>query len=376
MHRAGTSAITRGLEVLGVSLGNNLMPAAEHVNPKGFFEDLDVNALNIGMLSAIGSDWSRVSPISASQLDLLKHRGFLQLAVDLVQKKCRDTPVFGLKDPRISKLLPFWNQVFDALEYDVAFVLALRNPLSIAKSLEKRDGLQASHSFFLWLGHMIESLRGSAGHPRLVIDYDQLIRSPEVQLNRMAATLDLNVDESALQAYTTEFLDRNLRHTAYINEDLLTEPVCPVLVQEMFEWLGQAATEQISLEDKRFNEASRAWFNEFERLKISLELIDDQLGHIDRLHREASDRDIKIAQLSQASLTQEADIAHLNQRLADQHITIVNLTDKAVVLEQWGLGLQGDLNKTRTTEMQIMNSKSWRLTRPLRDARRWLAKLK
>jgi hypothetical protein len=376
MHRAGTSAVTRALEVLDVSLGSNLMPASEHVNPKGFFEDLEVNALNIDMLGAIGSDWSRVSPISTSQLDLLKQGGFFRHAADLIQAKCRDTPVFGLKDPRISKLLPFWNQVFDSLEYDVAFVVALRNPLSIAKSLEKRDGFQASHSFFLWLGHMLESLRGSAGRPRMVIDYDQLIRSPEVQVKRMAATLSLKVDESALEAYAKEFIDRNLRHTIYTNEELLTESGCPALIKEMFAWLLQAATEQISLEDKRFREASQAWFKEFERLKVSLELIDDQLGHIDRLHREASDRDKQIAQLSQSRLTQEADIVYLNQRVADQNITISNLTDKTETLEQWGLRLQRDLNLARTIELQIMNSKSWRLTRPLRDARRWLTNLK
>ena len=31
MHRSGTSAITRGLQVMGVSLGNNLMPPMEDV---------------------------------------------------------------------------------------------------------------------------------------------------------------------------------------------------------------------------------------------------------------------------------------------------------------------------------------------------------
>lgn len=404
MHRAGTSAITRALEVLGVSLGNNLMPAIEHVNPKGFFEDLEVNALNIEMLSTVGSDWFTVSPISKSQLDLLKQRGFLKLAADLIQKKCRNTLMFGIKDPRISKLLPFWNQVFDALEYDVAFVLALRNPLSIAKSLEKRDGLQSSHSYLLWLGHMLESIRGSADRPRLVVDYDQLIQSPDVQVKRIASTLDLTIDESALQAYATDFLDSGLRHATYANEDLLTEPSCPILVSEIFYWLRQASNEQISLEDKRFTEASGAWFNEFERLTPSLKLIDHQLDQIDCFHRDAldwdtqiaqlsqarleqeahmsdlnqkvADRDTQIAQLDQARLKQEADIAELNQVVADQQNTVSALKDRATTLEQRGLGLQADLNKARETQAILMNSKSWRLTRPLRDARRWLANLK
>ena len=47
MHRSGTSAITRGLEVLGASLGNRLMPPFVGNNDKGFFEDVDINAFNI-----------------------------------------------------------------------------------------------------------------------------------------------------------------------------------------------------------------------------------------------------------------------------------------------------------------------------------------
>ena len=47
MHRSGTSAITRGLMVLGVELGDHLMPPAPNNNDKGFFEDIDVNAINV-----------------------------------------------------------------------------------------------------------------------------------------------------------------------------------------------------------------------------------------------------------------------------------------------------------------------------------------
>lgn len=58
MHRSGTSAITRGLMVLGVELGDNLMPPAAD-NNKGFFEDVDVNAINVELYRSLGhgQDW-------------------------------------------------------------------------------------------------------------------------------------------------------------------------------------------------------------------------------------------------------------------------------------------------------------------------------
>ena len=48
MHRSGTSAITRGIRVLGADFGDNLQPAVAGINEKGFFEDNDIVALNAG----------------------------------------------------------------------------------------------------------------------------------------------------------------------------------------------------------------------------------------------------------------------------------------------------------------------------------------
>ena len=63
MHRSGTSAITRGLKVLGVELGDKLIAAVEGDNSKGYWEDSDLNTLNIEMLYSIGSDWHNLTPI-------------------------------------------------------------------------------------------------------------------------------------------------------------------------------------------------------------------------------------------------------------------------------------------------------------------------
>src|SRR5882724_9597278 len=51
MHRSGTSAMTRALQAMGVELGSRLMPPVEGENDKGFWEDLELNALNIEVLA-------------------------------------------------------------------------------------------------------------------------------------------------------------------------------------------------------------------------------------------------------------------------------------------------------------------------------------
>lgn len=68
MHRSGTSAITRALKVMGVELGDRMMPPVEGNNDKGFWEDIDLNALNIQMLDAIHHEWNHRTQIGRAHV--------------------------------------------------------------------------------------------------------------------------------------------------------------------------------------------------------------------------------------------------------------------------------------------------------------------
>ena len=233
MHRSGTSAITRGLQVLGVSLGETLHGPMAGVNDKGFWEDVHLHALDVEMLGAIESDWAHVGLIDSSDVEILHKQGYFLRAVELLREKVSRSPIFAFKDPRVAKLLPFWKDVFAQCSFDVDYVLALRNPLSVVKSLSKRDGFDAEHSYLLWLGHVIASLIYSAGKKRVFVDYDRLMQSPDRELCRIAKHLELEIDSIELQNYKTEFLDEKLRHTIYHFNDLLLDNACPPIVHEI-----------------------------------------------------------------------------------------------------------------------------------------------
>src|SRR4030065_2921311 len=87
MHRSGTSAITRALQVLGIDLGERLMLPAAGNNEKGFFEDIDVNAINIEMLGALGQDWHTLSLIPADELLHEKYAGLRLRAIGLLRSR-------------------------------------------------------------------------------------------------------------------------------------------------------------------------------------------------------------------------------------------------------------------------------------------------
>ena len=274
MHRSGTSATTRGLKVLGVDLGDRLFSPMENNNEKGFWEDIEINSLNDEMLHALGRAWHYLNPIQSDDIEVLHKNGYFLRAKALLCQKINDTPIFGFKDPRVSKLLPFWQEVFSQCQLDVSYVWAIRNTLSVAESLAKRDGFDKTKSYLLWLGNIIVILAGTAGEKTILIDYDRLMQSPAFELKRIAKQFNLKIDPMEMGNYITEFLDKKLQHNVYDMNDLLLDKFCPPLVHEIYKELLEVASDKKSIEDQSLKKKFSIWTDEFKRLRSSLALID------------------------------------------------------------------------------------------------------
>lgn len=274
MHRSGTSVITRGLSVMGVDLGSRLMPPFEGNNAKGFFEDLDIYNLNIEMLHSLRSDWHFLTPIQSADVDTLRKNGYLQRAVELLQEKTAVAKVFGFKDPRATKLLPFWKEVFAQLQIKVGYVLVVRHPLSVCESLAKRDGFENEKSHILWLGHTIGGLVDTANENCAMVDYDRLMQTPEIELAKIASVLQLQINEAEFEKFKVEFLDQRLRHTVYQLEDLMLNETVPPLTREVYKEVLKITIDNTSLENEEFQKKITQWNNEFLRQKHALILAD------------------------------------------------------------------------------------------------------
>jgi len=189
MHRSGTSTIARGLQVLDVDLGDKLIRGIAGENDKGFWEDADINAFNEELLSKLDSTWHGNKVIEKAALLPPKLKTERVKAVTLLGQKIRDGFIFGFKDPRTAALLPFWQSVFKRLELDESYIITLRNPLSVADSLYRRNGFAKEKSCLLWVKHVINAVRYSKGKPRVVVEYDRLLDTPMKQLERISWTL-------------------------------------------------------------------------------------------------------------------------------------------------------------------------------------------
>jgi hypothetical protein len=222
MHRSGTSAVTRSLKTLGVDLGDALIPAVAGDNDKGFWEDADTLSINQDLMAALGVIWCPLSPYDWSKIDAGHLQEFQRQAVELLETKLRNVDAFGIKDPRLTRLLMFWRPVFERLCVDVRYVLVVRNPLSVAASLKHRNGFSEFRSLLLWLRHVVPSFLETFGLPRVVVSYERLMADPKRELRRIAASLEVSFDEHSdvFADYAKDFLSPELQHAHHTARDL------------------------------------------------------------------------------------------------------------------------------------------------------------
>jgi hypothetical protein len=247
MHRSGTSAFARGIAALGVYLGENFLDIQED-NPTGYWEDKGIFDLNERVLAAIGLKWTDVAQIDDANFRLEAVQALRAEAIKYIGSKIAIRPVWGFKDPRTVRLLPFWRSVFKELDADDRYVVAIRNPLSVAASLADRQGMDQATAHVLWLAYMVPYLNEIASRPFVAADYDSLMSEPARQLERIANSLELSVSveqKDEVERFISDFLDPDLRHNKYGRYDFPMNPAVTPLAREAYLWLEALATDRI-----------------------------------------------------------------------------------------------------------------------------------
>lgn len=185
MHRSGTSALTSVLDHLGFHAGpdESLMGPDEH-NGRGYWELGELQALNEDLLAALGGSWTDVAGIDPRQLGDPARAGLLARARSLVGHLNSYGP-WVIKDPRLCLLLPFWREL---LERPLC-VLIHRNPLAVARSLARRDGLPIPAGIALWERYNRAALAVSRGLPRVLVGYRELVDDPAATASSLVRSL-------------------------------------------------------------------------------------------------------------------------------------------------------------------------------------------
>jgi 2-polyprenyl-3-methyl-5-hydroxy-6-metoxy-1,4-benzoquinol methylase len=214
MHRSGTSALAGMLHHLGIDFGRNLVAASPGVNARGFWEHPGIMAVHDRVLESLGSHWHDVCPLPDQWWQAGGIAGFRAELTDILARDYDEERIWGIKDPRLARLLPLWHDVLRALGRTPHHVLILRDPGAVAASLGRRDGFEPIKSRLLWVDHLIGAERFSRGQSRVAVDYDRLLddwRAAAAAITQ-GCGLDWPVAPDDAAPAIDDFLSPDLRH--------------------------------------------------------------------------------------------------------------------------------------------------------------------
>lgn len=224
MHRSGTSAITRGFNLLGAYLGarEDLMPPLPE-NPEGFWERMDIYYLQENILSVLGRDWTTSTPLPENWHASDEMRPYRDELAKLVKTNFSGHPLWAWKDPRTCLLLPLWREVLSDLSIGLKVIFVVRNPLDVAQSLEKRNGFPLEKGLEIWFTYTLAALKGAEGLETVFVSYDSFLADWKSELKKCAEALGVEwpADEAELKEKMASFVRHDLRHSVSGLDELL-----------------------------------------------------------------------------------------------------------------------------------------------------------
>lgn len=250
MHRSGTSALARVLSLLGCDLPQTLM-APHPSNEAGHWESLPIARLNDEILASAGSKWWDWLAFNPGWQASPKAAEFKDKALAALEEEFGQSRLFVLKDPRICRFAPFWLDVLETAGVRPAIIMPVRNPLEVAESLAKRDGLDPALGHLLWLRHVLEAEAGARGLHRFHSSYESLLSGwPRLISSTQEA---LGVSWPRLSPLVGEeigaFLTERLRHHRESPKSVSDNPLLSAWLRETFAIFSRWAEEGEAKED-------------------------------------------------------------------------------------------------------------------------------
>lgn len=213
MHRSGTSALTRVLNLCGVDLGTRLMPPAEGNNELGFWEHVDAVEIHERLLTQLGRSWSDPRGLPPGWLESPAAATAVERIKTLVHTEFAGSRLWAVKDPRTCRFVPLWTRALGELGIEVRLLFALRHPDEVGASLARRDGLSLAESGLLQLNHFFEAALASVGCARCAVTYASLLDDWRGCMRRIGTELGLELPAlDAAAAEVERFLDLGARN--------------------------------------------------------------------------------------------------------------------------------------------------------------------
>ena len=251
--RSGTSTVTRALQALGVYLGRSFRRPVRK-NPHGNYEERHLLQLSKAVRRALGLRAESVRLLEEEDWQTPELRRLQLRAASVIDREFSGHDLWAFKYGSTGRILPFWLDLLPRLGIEPAFVLAYRNPLSVANSrsrLNRFRGRQEQNNLE-WLVNVVPYFERVKDFRAQVVDYDRLLSDPDGQLLRLARGLDLPISaevRAGIELFSREFIRPDWRHTHYTDEDLASDGRIHHLVRRAAALLSALSRDELTMDD-------------------------------------------------------------------------------------------------------------------------------
>ncbi|MFB9983195.1 sulfotransferase family protein [Mesorhizobium kowhaii] len=319
-----------------------------------------------------------------------------------------DEPLFFVKDPRICRFVPLLSSILAEMAVDAVAFLPVRNPLEVALSLKRRDGLPLPRSLMLWLRHVLDAEYHSRGMPRYFLRHEDFLIDWRRHMDRAAEATGVvwPARSSQSDVEIEQFLTADLHHERASIEDMRNHPDVTPLVRKTYDIFRAMAVDGESPELRAELDRVRMGFDEScdvlgmmvaaetEQLRGELGARNLEYGAVIRAqHHLRLEHDAVVRALHDVGLERDA-VARAHHEVGLERDTVaralhdLRLEHDAAVRAHHELGLERDTavrtvhdlslerdalvrdrDALRAERNALLASSSWRLTAPLRWVR-------
>jgi hypothetical protein len=220
MHRSGTSLLARLLVALGADFGPRLLLEEMPDNALGYWEQADIVAIQEALMDRLDRTWygpRGTLPLPEDWRARPGIGGMVRRLADIVGEELagarrRGAPVWGFKDPRTARFLPLWAEIFAELGVAPVYVMAVRHPAAVCRSLLQRNavnGMTAARAQLLWAVYNADILAAVGDRLAAVVDYDGWFSDPLATARQLASAAGL---PAPVPAALGPFIRPDLRH--------------------------------------------------------------------------------------------------------------------------------------------------------------------
>ena len=185
MHRSGTSAVTRLLNLLGADVGPEDDLLHDFDNPAGHWESRSLVAANDRILSVLGRSWDFPPRLAPGWQRAEAMQALVPELAATFGAVYRSGP-WVWKDPRTCLTLPLWRH---ALGDAPRVVYVRRAATAVVHSVCRRDGIPRLYATGLWHRYVHAALHGAAGMGVVCVRFEDVLADPATSVDDLAGRL-------------------------------------------------------------------------------------------------------------------------------------------------------------------------------------------